>query len=150
LTGKAQKVSNKRLQTYSDEIVRRSVVYRSAEVEIYLHEQSFSNNLVYRANALRGAYVGTCVIAARNFIGNDRNGKIRGGAKNLESNSTEPEIGAVIITSESVYGHTGIVIAITNYTITIYEGNYNWNGLAGIRELQRNNPLIVEYIIEEN
>lgn len=86
-------------------------------------------------------------MAVRKFLGVGAN-EIQGVAKNNRSNSQIPEVGAVIITSESSWGHVGIVLSFTETDVTIYESNVPLGSeIAGIRTLKLNDPRIVGYKI---
>ncbi|MDZ7611256.1 MAG: LysM peptidoglycan-binding domain-containing protein [Candidatus Moranbacteria bacterium] len=57
-----------------------------------------------------------------------------------------PKVGSIIVTSESWYGHVGIVEAVSGNSVTISEMNYKGIGVTNRRTLNANNPLIKGYI----
>ncbi len=67
-----------------------------------------------------------------------------GYAKNHPINSNTPNVGAIIVTSESYYGHLGVVIAINGDTLTIQEGNYFKCQLSS-RKISTNYDKIIGY-----
>lgn len=103
--------------------------------------------LTEKAKKLVGTRQGQCTLAVRKFLelGNDQ---IAGLAKNNEKNTDFAEIGAIIITNESWYGHVGVVLSVTDSKVTIYESNVPLGSeRAGIRVLNINDPRIVGYKI---
>lgn len=116
----------------------------------YIQEKGtefYSFQLTKKAEKLRGTHQGQCTTAVRNFLGLGAD-EIQGLAKNNEPNSENPEVGSVIITDESKYGHVGVVLYFTDTTVTFYESNVPMGSeIAGIRTLQLNDPRIVGYKI---
>lgn len=124
--------------------------YNNEEIQYYLQGNPsayYSWELTQRATKLVGSRQGVCTMAVRKFLGVGAN-EIQGVAKNNRSNSQIPEVGAVIITSESSWGHVGIVLSFTETDVTIYESNVPLGSeIAGIRTLKLNDPRIVGYKI---
>lgn len=58
----------------------------------------------------------------------------------------EPAPGAIIVTSESGWGHVGYVESVSDQSITISEMNYAGWGIVNTREISKNNPVITGYI----
>jgi len=109
-------------------------------------QQYYSWRLTEKAKRLVGTKQGQCTVAVRNFLGLGSD-QIKGLAKNNESNSDTPEVGAVIITNESKWGHVGVVLSFTDTEVIIYESNVPLGSeRAGIRTLQLNDDRIIGYI----
>ncbi len=104
-----------------------------------------SYQLRLEADKLKGKYGGACVTFARNFT--QATPDVVGGmARNVATNTTTPEIGAIVKTNESRFGHLAVVIGLTDDTETVVESNYHWNGVIGIREISLTDPKIVGYL----
>ena len=107
----------------------------------------YSWQLTERARKLIGTRQGQCTVAVRNFLGLGSD-QIKGKAKNNEANSQVPEVGSIIITSESSNGHVGVVLFFTDTQVTIYESNVPLGSeIAGIRTLNINDPRIRGYLL---
>jgi surface antigen len=57
-----------------------------------------------------------------------------------------PKVGSIIVTSESWYGHVGIVEAVSGNSVTISEMNYKGFGIVNRRTLNAGNRVIKGYI----
>lgn len=57
-----------------------------------------------------------------------------------------PQIGAIIVTSESGWGHVGIVESIQDNQITISEMNYLGWGIVNTRDINSNSAIINGFI----
>ncbi|MFO7807539.1 MAG: LysM peptidoglycan-binding domain-containing protein [Candidatus Moraniibacteriota bacterium] len=57
-----------------------------------------------------------------------------------------PKVGSIIVTSESWYGHVGVVEAVNGNSVTISEMNYKGFGITNKRTLNANNGVIKGYI----
>jgi hypothetical protein len=69
-------------------------------------------------------------------------------AKHTKTNSQTPEIGAIIVTNESKYGHVGAVIDYTDDWVKIVESNVPLGSeLVGIRTLKINDKKIIGYAL---
>lgn len=101
--------------------------------------------LTQRAKKLVGTYGGPCVTFARNFTQASPD-VVSGMAKNVQTNTTTPEIGAIVKTNESRFGHLAVVISDDGDTETVVESNYHWNGIIDIREIPVDDPRILGYI----
>ena len=55
-------------------------------------------------------------------------------------NTTEPQVGAVVITQESWYGHLSLVVEVKEDTIVIEDGNYI-HGYRTIRVIDKDFPI---------
>ncbi len=100
-----------------------------------------------KAEKLKGKYGGPCVTFARNFTGADK-ADVGGMARNVQTNTTTPEVGEIVKTNESKFGHLAVIIDIKeDGSIVVVESNYHWNGIIGIREIHKDSPVIVGYII---
>lgn len=107
-------------------------------------QQQLSDQLTSRAYAFKGRYGGACVSFARAFLGVEKS-EIPSVARDLEVNQRQPDIGFVIKTSESVWGHVGVIIQIDGNMLTVVESNYTWNGIVGIRQLNAQDSRILGY-----
>lgn len=83
----------------------------------------------------------SCVIWAKTQLGYTNS---VGAAKNWPINSQEPEVGEVIITSESSLGHVGLIISIDGDLETIEEANYERCRVTK-RTINKNAPFIRGY-----
>lgn len=94
----------------------------------------------------RGLRYCSCVTTAKALSGINV-GSI-GAARNHPVNSKEPSIGAIVKTTESSWGantgHLGVVMAMSDTTITVKDGNY-WGCALTRRTLSRDSRLIVGY-----
>lgn len=70
-----------------------------------------------------------------------------GMAKNLIPNSQSPEVGAIVITSESRFGHQAYVTEVWADEIVVEEANYQPCKVTK-RTIKRDSPLIRGYYIE--
>ncbi len=102
--------------------------------------------LTQKAKKLVGRYGGQCVTFARNFT-QASSTIVSGVAKNVQTNTTTPEIGAIVKTNESRFGHLAVLISMDGNTGTVVDSNYGWNGIIRIREIQLDDPKIVGYVI---
>jgi surface antigen/LysM repeat protein len=66
-------------------------------------------------------------------------------AYGVETGKT-PKVGSIIVTSESWYGHVGIVEAVSGNSVTISEMNYKGVGITNKRTLNAGNRVIKGYI----
>lgn len=57
-----------------------------------------------------------------------------------------PQAGALFVTSESGWGHTGIIRKVNGDSITVEEMNYKGFGVVSTRTINKNNPVIKGYI----
>jgi surface antigen len=112
----------------------------------YNQETTYAEMLSDRAVAKVGQKGGQCVTFAREFAGMGRD-LLKGRAKDNAINSTTPEIGAVMITNQSKYGHAQVVINIEDSMITVVDSNYNWNQRIGIHTINKNDRRIMGYLI---
>jgi hypothetical protein len=138
-------MSNNALHSQTDEVALRkqSVLYKNPEAERIAYDIWYSDILFKRAKKLQGTVQGTCVQAVQSFLETQ---EIKGMAKTNTVNSTEPEVGAVVITGESRWGHVGVVIAYTESTVIVYESNVPLNSYrAGIRIFKINDSRIMGY-----
>ena len=121
-------------------IINPSVVYETVD------PLTVKENVLYsKATELVGKYGGQCVTFARDFT-NATPKVISGMAKNVQTNTTTPEIGEIIKTDESSAGHVGVIIAVNGSTLTVVDSNYGWDERVKIRTINTNNPKIMGYI----
>lgn len=57
-----------------------------------------------------------------------------------------PQVGSILVTRESGYGHVAYVIAINGDTVTTSDMNYNGWGVVSTRQISNSSGLIVGYI----
>ncbi|MCA9388821.1 CHAP domain-containing protein [Candidatus Berkelbacteria bacterium] len=57
-----------------------------------------------------------------------------------------PQVGSILVTRESGYGHVGYVIAVDGDTVTTSDMNFNGWGIVSTRQINNNSGLIVGYI----
>lgn len=129
------------------------------ENEFHLYEQGYlQNGVIYRLNVpdtpkpvyaktvkTTGKVTGgfcSCVTFARQITG--FTGKV-GAAKNWPVNSYEANVGSVVKTNESNYGHVAIITGITETEIILNEANYVTCKHTIGRKLPINSPLIVGF-----
>ncbi len=105
--------------------------------------------LTKKANQIKGTYGGQCVTFARNFTGMPPE-LVSGIAKNIPTNSQTPEIGAIIKTNESKYGHLAVIIGIEGENLTLVESNYSWDSHVSVRVINASDKRILGYIIKTN
>ena len=143
--GIPNKVVSQTIQGYDEaKITNPSAVYSQPDPnEVARAYQSWL--LQQKAKKLVGKYGGACVTFARNFTESSTD-TVSGMAKNVATNTTTPEIGAIVKTNESRFGHLAVVIGLTDDTATVVEANYHWNGVIGIREIPLDDPKIVGYL----
>lgn len=139
--GTHQKIPREILQA---QFTQEGVAYAIPEAEEII-------NAITRAEHLAGTYQGSCVDAVEAFLGLPED-KIVGAARNYQTNTTTPTIGAIVKTNESDLGHLGVVLYITKTQIYIYEsnaididGDRQPDGIAGIRWLNIDDPVIQGY-----
>lgn len=140
------KVVSQTIQSYDDaKITNPSIVYSSPDPQTV--ERAYQSYLLTeKAKKLVGKYGGPCVTFARVFT--QATPDVVGGmARAVKTNTTTPEIGAIIKTNESSYGHLAVVIGIDEETVTVVEANYHWNGIIDIREIGVDDPRIMGYLI---
>ena len=139
------KVISQTITTYEEaKIVNPTNVYESPS-PARLAEIKKSLELTTKAKRLVGKYGGSCVTFARNFSGATPD-VVGGMAIKVRTNTTTPEVGEIIKTNESPYGHLGIIIAIDDDTLTVVDSNYGWDGIIHIRTINIQNPIILGYI----
>jgi hypothetical protein len=102
--------------------------------------------LTQKAEKLKGKYGGPCVTFARNFTGATTD-DVSGMAKNVQTNSDTPEIGAIIKTKDSYAGHLEVIIGIDGENLTIVDSNWGWDNIIRIRNINIHDPKIVGYKI---
>lgn len=101
--------------------------------------------LQQQAKKLKGQWGGQCVIFVRNFL-NTTKAVVPSVAKKTQTDSQSPQIGDIIKTNESVYGHVAIVIDYTDTTVTILESNVPMGSeRIGTRTLPLTSPKILGY-----
>jgi hypothetical protein len=115
------------------------------ENEKQREENRLSQELVARANALKGRKGGQCVVFVRQFTGVARS-QVAGMAKFVKTNSSAPQIGSIVKTKESRYGHVAVVVAITEEQILVVESNYSWNQRISMRWISKQSSKIVGYL----
>lgn len=103
--------------------------------------------LTEKANQLKGKYGGQCVTFARKFAEMPAE-LVSGTAKYVPTNSQTPELGAIIKTNESKYGHLAVVIGIEGENLTLVESNYAWSGQISVRVINASDKRILGYIIK--
>ena len=139
LTNQAEAQSNNRL---------KFVFYETAELHKFIlykdDERTRIAEEIYRFERLIGHHGGSCVQFARRFFPNLPS---LGQAKNLKTNLTEPQVGALVKTKESSYGHLGYVLYIQDGEILIVESNWDWRETIGMRWLNIDDPNIVGYFV---
>lgn len=101
--------------------------------------------LTKKAEKLVGKYGGACVTFARNFTGATPD-VVSGMARNVETNTTTPEVGEIVKTNESSAGHLEVIIGIDGDNLTIVDSNYGWDNLIRIRIINAQDPKILGYI----
>jgi len=88
-----------------------------------------------------GSYIGQCVTYVKRFYP-----EIRGNAIDIQPNTDTPSIGALVLTTESYFGHVALISDIQNGNLILSESNYNWDGLiTNGRELATSSPYIRGY-----
>lgn len=140
------KAISQTIQSYDEaKITNPSAVYSQPDPnEVAKAYESWL--LSQKAKKLVGKYGGACVTFARNFTQSSSD-VVSGMAKNVTTNTTTPEIGAIVKTNESRFGHLAVVIGFDDNSAVVVESNYHWNGVIGIREIQLDDPKIVGYLI---
>lgn len=101
--------------------------------------------LTKKAQKEVGRYGGACVTFARIFTGAAPD-VVGGMARNVQVSTTTPEIGEIVKTNESRFGHLAVVIGIDDDNLTVVESNYRWDGIIDIRALPATDPKIVGYL----
>lgn len=119
-----------------------------AAQELY-DDWNHKQELIAKAEKLKGTKQGQCVVAVRKFLGVGRD-EIQGMAKYTKTNSESPEVGAIIKLNMSRYGHVGVVLDDTENTVTYYDSNGQWTERAAIRTIDINDPRILGYKIINN
>ena len=109
-------------------------------------EEQYEKELIQKAKSLEGTRQGQCVVAVRKFLGIGRD-EIQGLAKNTETNSSTPELGAIIKIKAGKTGHVGVVIGIEDDRIYIFESNWIAYEKASTRWLPINDSSIIGYKI---
>ncbi|MGH7249410.1 MAG: CHAP domain-containing protein [Minisyncoccia bacterium] len=139
------KVVSQTISTYDEaKITNPSTVYSQPEPdEVSRAYESWL--LTQQAEKLKGRYGGPCVTFARNFT-KATPADVSGMAKNVPTNTTTPEVGEIVKTNESHFGHLAVVIEMDEDSLTVVESNYHWNGVIGIRQISLTDPNIIGYI----
>lgn len=109
------------------------------------YEQAKSNQLIARAESLKGKRTGQCVIAVRSFLGISRS-EIQGYARNTKINSHTPQVGAIIVLRMSSAGHVGVVLQVTDQ-VMYYDSNGDNKLRSNVRIIKINDPRIKGYRI---
>lgn len=110
-------------------------------------QQLLSDQLMAKAQKLKGKYGGSCVDFVKDFTNTPRRTKWTrdGYARTIEINSHVPQVGDIIITKESKSGHAGRVISTSTPGKVIFvDSNYE-KDIITIRELDINSPKIKGY-----
>jgi hypothetical protein len=140
------RVVSQTIQTYDEvKIVNPTAVLSTPNPQVVATAYE-SYKLTVAADKLQGKYGGQCVTFAREFTGATPD-VVGGLARNVQTSTTTPEIGAIVKTDESRFGHLAVVIGMDGDTLTVVESNYHWNERIDIRELPATDPKIVGYII---
>jgi len=100
--------------------------------------------LTQKAEKLKGKYGGQCVTFARNFTGASPE-DVSGMARNVKTNTTTPELGAIVKTDESKAGHLQVIIGIDGENLTVVDSNYGWDGIIRIRIINAYDSKILGY-----
>jgi len=133
------------MKTTSSTIPQQTVFLESkgGEYDRYLLQQ--------QAEKLKGKWGGQCTFFVRQFLKATQN-NIPSLARLTPTNSTEPELYAIVKTKESRFGHLGIVIDFDEESVTIFESNVPLGSeKIGIRKLKINDARILGYhILEHN
>ncbi len=139
-------VVSQTIQTYDEaKITNPSIVYSQPDPNEVARAYN-SWLLTEKAKQLKGKYGGACVTFARNFTKATVK-DVSGMAKNVPTNSTTPEVGEIVKTNESIYGHLAVIISVDEDSFTVVESNWHWNGIIGMRVIDNDDPRIVGYIM---
>ena len=109
------------------------------------------NHLPENLNRVRYYGNGTCMPYARHRSGIEIYGwasTILGRLPENTSTSTQPEIGAVVVTNEGPYKHVAVVEEVSSFTIVVSEQNYLGVFVVSQRILNIDDPVIISYIIK--
>lgn len=121
---------------------QRETITRESSTTRYIDStQQFSNNYAY----------GYCTwyVASQRSVPNawGNAGQWLGSAQTSGySTGSTPQPNSIIVTSESGWGHVGIVTQVNNETIVISEMNYIGWGIVSSREIPLNSSIIKGYI----
>jgi hypothetical protein len=140
------------LLAFPEKVISQTKPYEATEIQ-FLGEPTPSDvsqlyeewQLTQRAKKLVGSYGGPCVTFARNFTKASPE-DVSGMARNVSTNTTTPEVGEIVKTNESRFGHLAVLISMSGNTGQVVEANYNWNGIIDIREIKFDDPKIVGYL----
>lgn len=133
---------------------QRYIAYQNTR-NVYAREEAGERNNTYEpvnnSNYENTYYYGYCTWYVANKI-NVPNNWGNGGQWlysaqiNGYPTGNTPQNQAIIVTSESYWGHVGIVEEVKENTIVISEMNYVGWGIVNTREISKTNPIIKGYI----
>lgn len=106
----------------------------------------YQEYLYKKAQSLVGKRGGTCVIFVKSFFGVKDSW---GWARNVKVNSKTPQVGSVMVTNQSKWGHIQIVLTPVDEHngIWIVDSNYNFDGKVRIRYVILNKTPVIGYRI---
>jgi hypothetical protein len=97
----SQSLRIEEIQAYEESIKQEEII-KVAEEKARAQEA-----LLLKAKSLEGKRGGSCVVFVKNFYGVTGSW---GWARNVKVNSKTPQVGAVMVTNQSKYGHVQIVL----------------------------------------
>jgi hypothetical protein len=132
---------------FPKQVVSQTIPYKETEYIQANYDSVKQAYLNWKAQQLKGRHGGACVVFVRDFFQTDR-ATVPSLAKALQTNAAQPEIGSIVKTKESRWGHVAIVIDISETTITILESNVPLGSeRINIRTLLLTDPRILGYKI---
>ncbi len=103
-------------QTSEDESIKESKIeYIEVTPEVVAQSE-----VLYQAKKANLGFC-SCVTFVKGITGVQES---VGAARNWKINSTFPQVGGVVVTNESYYGHVAYIVAINGNTMTLVEANY--------------------------
>lgn len=133
-------LSVQELQAF-EESMRQEALQKAEE-----EKRIFRESLMAKAKTLEGKRGGQCVIFAKSFLGVQGSW---GWARNVKTNSKTPEVGAVMVTNQSKWGHVQIVLTEpdSNNGIWVIDSNYKFDGKIRIRYVLLHKTPVIGYKI---
>ena len=130
--------------SYTTADLKEFILYKDDPINI---ERTRIATEIYRAEKLRGKWGGQCVIFARRFLGR---AEIKGTARNIKTNSSEPIVGALIKFETGALDHVGVILYVREDSIYYIDSNGNEDEIIQTRWADKTDKNILGYKNFEN
>lgn len=135
------RATSQELVTFNDLVEYHEATVEQKRIEA---EQALSAELVRKAESLVGKRGGQCVVFVKQFLGVTGSW---GWARNVKPNRSAPEVGAVMITNQSKWGHVQVVLTPIDEHggVWIVDSNYRFDGRIRMRYVIINKVKVIGF-----